>query len=977
MCRSRGVGRLGVLFEVAAAVLLLVVASGPRVGFVLCLAIVSFASPDAAASHIQVPLPGTTEVAKLQPSVPPDTGFGAAVDVEGDVVVVGADGEEGTRGAAYVFRSSSGSWQEEARLTGSGPGEGDGFGVAVSLSGDALAVGAWLDDEIAWNAGAVHVFRRAGGVWVQEAKLVAGDAAEQGFLGRDVAIHGDVVAATSVSGAVYLFRKQATGWIQERRLAVKDRAGQAFGREGVNVAASGGHVAIGAPYFDWGISADGANRGLVFVYRYDGTSWITDALFPSDRSWAAGFGTSVDASGDLLLATAPGVGSAYVFRHTGTGWIEESKLQASYPGGDPRYVPRQNPGAIAGEVAVTLGTEMGFVFRHSPSEWRQEGVLRSSDFHASGCSSAPDAAAADGDVVVLGDSRYCNTVLVYAPRCNDGADEDGDGLVDLDDPGCLAAADFSEGDSFLVCDDGADNDRDYEADADDPGCLDPLDPSEQEPGLACDNGLDDDGDGHADLADPGCSGLADASEHGGECDNGVDDDGDGFLDYPSDPGCTGLADTAERQLHLRVDATADTSDATRGDGVCADASGACTLLAAIDEANAFPGADEVEVPQGLFLVGSGFAIADSLTLRGAGAERTVITGGTADWLDVIYVEWGSVAIRDLTIWGSAGGGGGIHCDYGCAAELDRVIVTRGGAYGVSVNGTMRIRDSAIFGNGPVLPFLFAGGIVLGGGARLELVDSTVSSNASGVVPVFSFSFCFYRCYEFPTPNAIARVASTTIAHNEYVGILAAGITTELHGTMVARNGTCDGGFCGDCTDAEEITSLGHNLDSDGSCGLDASTDLSNVDPLLGPLQDNGGPTPTHALLRGSPAIDAIPTRECVYDDDGDPETPAVRLAVDQRGVTRPRNGDHVASSSCDIGAYETTKGANGIDDDHDGTIDFDGGVTAGLPPEERTAPDPHCASAKCVQEQQACGLGGADLVLLGALAWGVARVRRR
>jgi hypothetical protein len=92
--------------------------------------------------------------------------------------------------------------------------------------------------------------------------------------------------------------------------------------------------------------------------------------------------------------------------------------------------------------------------------------------------------------------------------------------------------------------------------------------------------------------------------------------------------------------------------------------------------------------------------------------------------------------------------------------------------------------------------------------------------------------------------------------------------------------------------------VGHNLDSDGTCNLTDSTDLPNTDPMLGALQDNGGPTPTHALLLGSPAINAIPLGNCTYDDDGNSGTPEVPLADDQRGVTRPQ-GD-----TCDIGAYE-------------------------------------------------------------------------
>ena len=86
------------------------------------------------------------------------------------------------------------------------------------------------------------------------------------------------------------------------------------------------------------------------------------------------------------------------------------------------------------------------------------------------------------------------------------------------------------------------------------------------------------------------------------------------------------------------------------------------------------------------------------------------------------------------------------------------------------------------------------------------------------------------------------------------------------------------------------------MDSDGTCNLTEPTDLPNTDPLLGPLQDNGGPTETHALLPGSPAIDA--------GDDSIVGEPLL-LTTDQRGQPRLQ-GAHV-----DIGAYETVP-ADGV-----------------------------------------------------------------
>jgi hypothetical protein len=84
---------------------------------------------------------------------------------------------------------------------------------------------------------------------------------------------------------------------------------------------------------------------------------------------------------------------------------------------------------------------------------------------------------------------------------------------------------------------------------------------------------------------------------------------------------------------------------------------------------------------------------------------------------------------------------------------------------------------------------------------------------------------------------------------------------------------------------DDATSLGHNLTDDTSCDFTATGDLVVADAMLGPLQDNVGPTETHDLLPGSPAIDAGSVN-CPPPD------------TDQRGVVRPQG------AGCDIGAVE-------------------------------------------------------------------------
>jgi hypothetical protein len=132
-----------------------------------------------------------------------------------------------------------------------------------------------------------------------------------------------------------------------------------------------------------------------------------------------------------------------------------------------------------------------------------------------------------------------------------------------------------------------------------------------------------------------------------------------------------------------------------------------------------------------------------------------------------------------------------------------------------------------------------------------------------------------------------EVSNATIAGNRTNasggGILSDG-SLDLKDTIIADNGADNCGGTG------TFSSAGFNLESTNTCGLNATGDLVNTEPKLGPLQNNGGPTLTQALPAGSPAVDAGSCTDIL----GNP------LTTDQRGVARPQP----AGGKCDIGAYE-------------------------------------------------------------------------
>jgi hypothetical protein len=266
-----------------------------------------------------------------------------------------------------------------------------------------------------------------------------------------------------------------------------------------------------------------------------------------------------------------------------------------------------------------------------------------------------------------------------------------------------------------------------------------------------------------------------------------------------------------------------------------------------------------------------------LSIIGAGRDQTVVDGSATG---TVFETVATLALENMTV---QNGQGGVWSTG--RVELDSVIVRDNAGFGVVsilTPGGMAISDSLITGNADY-------GVAVAYTSSNLIENSTITGNGGGV-----WNFASY-----------VRIENSTITHNLEAGVYASVFSSSwITNATVAWND----GFGVNAQDSEwshvsmdRVIVVGNgsspqcrNLRGPGAGSVNLSTDEScqstivTATPLLMPLHDYGGPTPTCALHPDSPAIDAS----------------AGCLLTDQRGVLRPVDGNGDTVALCDIGAVE-------------------------------------------------------------------------
>ena len=297
-------------------------------------------------------------------------------------------------------------------------------------------------------------------------------------------------------------------------------------------------------------------------------------------------------------------------------------------------------------------------------------------------------------------------------------------------------------------------------------------------------------------------------------------------------------------------------------------------------------------------------ISSEIIIEGSGA--TLERAGGPDMRLLTVAGTGNLTLNNVTLTGGvvsgslpANQGGGLYVLSGGIAMLNNSTIsgnttTSGNGGGLRNSGTLTLNNSTVSGNEG---FLSGGGIANDGAVTLN--NSTISSNTT------SGSGGGIRNFGSGTVMLNNSTITDNTATNQGGGISSNGSVTTLSRTIIVGNTANSDGhevhaqFASIVINANNYNVIGYGGSNRSLNFTPSGSDVVPVgalDTVLDTtLADNGGPTLTHLLVTGSPAIDIAPTADC---------NNAPINGTDQRGVLRSQDGNASGAAACDAGAIE-------------------------------------------------------------------------
>lgn len=267
----------------------------------------------------------------------PSPPFGeGGIDIDGDWMIIGADGENSDRGAVYFFHFENNHWVKKQRITASDAADWDAFGYSVAISGSFAAVGAPFNE----STGYVYLYQLNGSAWIESISPFTGPITETNDrFGCTVSMDGDYIVvgdrtADSVEtsatneGAAYIYYRHQGGidtWgFQDIITASTDAENDDNFGNCVDI--KGDYIVAGAFYSDESVTS---NTGAAYVFQRNGSVWQRNMRL-TGISQAANdyFGCSVAVSTQFIAIGAKGQDTVYTYEQKGTSWTPYQTIQS-------------------------------------------------------------------------------------------------------------------------------------------------------------------------------------------------------------------------------------------------------------------------------------------------------------------------------------------------------------------------------------------------------------------------------------------------------------------------------------------------------------------------------------------------------------------------------------------------------------------------------------------------------------------------